>query len=123
MRIEEREVDGKVILDLTPPREGEFSKELFIPQIDSVIAAGNRQIILNLSALRWMNSTAMGLLMHAHRRADEAGAQMVFSGANRRISDIMRITGMLQLWKTYPDVESAMASFDSSENEEEASAG
>lgn len=117
MRIEEREIDGKVILDLKPPREGEFSKELFIPQIDSILEAGTREIVLNLGELRWMNSTAMGLLMHAHRRADAAGARMVFAGANGRINDIMRITGMLQIWKTYPDLEAALASFDS-ENEE-----
>ncbi|HEX9640136.1 MAG TPA: STAS domain-containing protein [Candidatus Krumholzibacteria bacterium] len=120
MRIEERQVDGKVILDLKPPREGQFSKELFIPQIESILEAGHRQIILNLSALRWMNSSTMGLLMSAHRISDAADARMVFAGANGRIVDIMRITGMLQVWKTYPDVESAIASFDESE---EASAG
>jgi anti-sigma B factor antagonist len=115
MRIEERDVDGKVVLDLQPPRGGEFSKELFIPQIEAILAAGQTKIVLNLSEMRWMNSTAMGLLMSAHRKADSEGAQMVFAGANPRISDIMRITGMLQIWKTYPDVESALASFDGSE--------
>jgi anti-sigma B factor antagonist len=115
MRIEERQIDGKIILDLKPPRDGQFSKELFIPQIESILEAGHREIVLNLSGLRWMNSSTMGLLMSAHRISDAAGACMVFAGANGRITDIMRITGMLQVWKTFADVESAVASFDESE--------
>ena len=111
MQIEEQEIDGVTVLHLSAPREGEFSRELFLPQIDSVLDGGARRIVINLEGLRWLNSTAIGLLLAAHRAAERVGATMVLAGANRRIREIMKITGMLQLWKSYPNVNAALGEF------------
>jgi len=113
MQIEERREGTTSILDLSPPREGTFSKELFLPHIEHILEEGQKRIVVNLERVRWLNSTAMGLLMSAFRTARTADVEMVFAGANARIAEIMRVTGMLQLWKSYPDVESAMAGLES----------
>ena len=80
--------------DLEPPAEGEFSKELFGPHIESILERGERAIVINLTEMRWINSTAIGLLVAAFRDAKANEARMVFAGANPRISEIMKITGM-----------------------------
>jgi anti-sigma B factor antagonist len=108
VQIEEQEISGITVLHLSAPREGEFSRELFLPQIDSILDAGARRIVVNLEGMRWLNSTAIGLLLAAHRAAERVGATMVMAGANRRIREIMKITGMLQLWKSYPSVGNAV---------------
>ena len=113
MQMEERREGSTSILDLSPPREGSFSKELFLPQIEQILKEGQKRIVINLEAVRWLNSTAIGLLMSAFRSARDAGVEMVFAGANPRILDIMRVTGMLQLWKSYPDVEAARKALES----------
>lgn len=108
MQISERTADGVTILDLSAPREGEFSRELFLPQIEDILSAGARHIVINLEGLRWLNSTAIGLLMGAFRAAHREGVTMLFAGANNRITEIMRITGMLSVWQAYPDVTTAL---------------
>jgi len=109
VQISERIVDGVTVLDLAAPKEGEFSRELFLPQVDDILSAGAKHIVVNLEGLRWLNSTAIGLLMGAFRAADREGVTMLFAGANSRITEIMRITGMLSVWQAYPDVDTALA--------------
>ncbi len=111
MQIHERTIGKVTVLDLEPPTEGEFSKELFGPHIENILERGERAIVINLTEMRWINSTAIGLLVAAFRDAKANNARMVFAGANPRISEIMKITGMLQVWKSYEDVDGAIASF------------
>jgi anti-sigma B factor antagonist len=120
MRISEHS-DGQVtVLDLLSPLSGDFSRELFVPQIETLLEEGRRQFILNLSELPWINSTGVGLLLAARRKIGEVGGRAVLAAPNDRVKGILEVVGMKAIWEIHPTLASARASFQGLEAEESA---
>jgi anti-sigma B factor antagonist len=109
MRISEHSTDDVTILDLLTPVSGDGSHQLFMPQIEALIAEGHRKFILNLAELSWINSSGLGLFIGARRLVDEAGGVMVLCNVNQRIQGILDVTALSTVWDIYPDIESALA--------------
>lgn len=107
MRINERDDQDATVLDLLRPHAGDFSKELFGPQIDALIEEGRRRFVLDLSDLPWIDSTSIGLLLGARRQIEAAGGKVVLTGINDRIKGIFEVVGMTTLWEVHPDVPTA----------------
>lgn len=120
MRISEHS-DGLVtVLDLLSPTSGDFSRELFVPQIETLLGEGRRNFVLNLAALPWLNSTGVGLLLAARRKIDEAGGRAVLAAPNERVKGILEVVGMTTIWEIHATLESAQASFTGRAAEESA---
>ena len=111
MSFEQRTHGDVTILDLTPAIVTDVSKELFQLTIESLVASGRTQVLLNLSDLRWMNSYALGLLVAAHRAVEDQGGRMALVGANERVSEMLKVVGLSQVWNVYADESTALASF------------
>lgn len=120
MRISEHS-DGQVtVLDLLSPTSGDFSRELFVPQIETLLGEGRRDFILNLAELPWLNSTGVGLLLAARRKIGEAGGHAVLAAPNERVKGILEVVGMTTIWEIHPTLERARASFGGKAAEESA---
>ena len=111
MNIRERTFGEIVVLDLEAPGAGDYSTELFVPQVQDLLNSGKRFIVLNMSGLRWINSSSLGALLGARRKVDESGGSIVIAEPSARVSEIMRVVGMHQIWKIYPTEEEAIGSF------------
>ncbi len=108
MQINQRRVGEVTVLELSPAHTGDFSNELFRPQIESVLAEGARRILFDLSRMSWINSTQLGLLIFAHRLMDEQKGKTALVGANDRIRDLMKVVGVLSSWHLYESEEAAL---------------
>ena len=117
MDIEHRKVGDVTIIHLTPEVVAEVSHDLFLLMIDTLLDQGHTQMVVDVSSLRWINSMGLGLLVGAHRKVDEQNGQIVIAGPNQRIQDLMRVVGMLQVWKVYETVDEAVASIDGSKGQ------
>ncbi len=117
MRLTQRDEEGLAVLDVDPPATGDYSRELFLPQIESLLAEGERFILLNISRLRWINSTDIGLLVAAHRKVEELNGRFLIVGPNRRIKELMRVVGMLKLWEVFESEDDARAALEKTERE------
>lgn len=111
MRISEHSTNHVTILDLQTPLTGDFSQQLFVPQIEAMIEEGKTRFVFNLTDLPWINSTGIGLLVGARRKIDEAGGRVVLAGVNDRMRDILKVVGLLAMWELYDDVTAALDSF------------
>ncbi len=108
MQIQQRQVGEVAVLELSPAHTGDYSRELFRPQLESVLAEGNRLILLDISRMPWINSTQLGLLIFAHRLVEEKKGRLALVGANERIKDLMRVVGVLDAWHVYETEEAAL---------------
>ena len=108
MRIKQRQAGEVTVLELSPAHTGDYSKELFRPQIESVITEGNHLILFELSRMPWINSTQLGLLIFAHRLVEESRGRLALVGANERIKDLMKVVGVLGSWHVYETEEAAL---------------
>jgi len=108
MQIEQRQTGEVTILELAPARTGDFSTELFRPQLESVIEESGENILLDISRMPWINSTQLGLLIFAHRLMEDKGGRLAMVGANDRVRDLMKVVGVIDSWHLYETEEAAL---------------
>jgi len=72
---------------------------------------GTRNVIVDLERTRDLNSSAIGVLLGAHRQAQQRDAQLALCNADRNIESVLVILRLVNVLPVFPDVESAVQSF------------
>jgi anti-sigma B factor antagonist len=67
------------------------------------------EIIVDLTQLEFLDSTGLGALIGAHKRASEHGGSVRLVAHEGQILRLLRITGLLDVFAVYPSVEAALA--------------
>ena len=65
-------------------------------------------VILDLSDVPYIDSTALGALVSAYVSRQKLGRRVVLSGANERVSKMLKITSVDSLSLTFPTLEDAI---------------
>ncbi|MEO6913590.1 MAG: STAS domain-containing protein [Candidatus Baltobacteraceae bacterium] len=69
---------------------------------------GKHEIIVDLTQLEFIDSTGLGALIGAHRRATENGGRVGLIVAEGPIQRLLNITGLIRVFGVYADLESAL---------------
>jgi anti-anti-sigma factor len=77
----------------------------------NLIAAGDKQILVDLSPVAYVDSATIGCLMDLYRQADAAGGAFKLSGLQKRVETMLTMTGAQNFLEVHPDEASALASF------------
>jgi anti-sigma B factor antagonist len=72
-------------------------------------AGGRHNLIVDLSNVTFLDSTGLGALIGAHKRAQENGGQVRLVAGEGQILRLLRITGLLEVFRVYADVAAALA--------------
>jgi anti-sigma B factor antagonist len=95
------EVSGEVDVHTAPDLDQRLSE---------VIEAGSRKLVVDLSAVDFLDSTGLGVLVKALKEVrDEAGSVAVVATTDR-ITKVFRITGLDSVIGLYESVEQAVGS-------------
>lgn len=111
MKIKERTKDDVTVLDISGKIMGGEDFELFNSTIKGLIAQGKVDIILNLSKVKWINSTGLGLLVSAYTTLVKNGGRMKIAEVSDRIDNILHVTQLELIFETFEKEEEALASF------------
>ncbi len=65
-------------------------------------------VILDLSDVPYIDSTALGALVSAYVSRQKLGRRVVLSGASERVSKMLKITSVESLFLTFPTLEDAI---------------
>jgi anti-sigma B factor antagonist len=68
---------------------------------------GDHRIIVDLSGLEFLDSTGLGALIGAQRRAKEYDGEVRLVTKEGQILRLLRITGLLRVFAVYPSLEDA----------------
>lgn len=98
-------VSGKLI-------GGPENSALFHDMIKSAIEEGRRKFIVNLAETEWANSQGIGMLIGAYTSASNAEGSLVLAKTGDRIQDILDVTRLSLIFKSYPTVEDAAAALE-----------
>ncbi len=79
--------------------------------IKKVIAGGAKKIILDLSHLRTIDSSGIGVLVVASALTKQNHGQLRASGANGSVSSVLDLVQIGQVLPSDPDLETARANF------------
>lgn len=70
---------------------------------------GNHEIIVDLTKLEFLDSTGLGALIGAHRRALEHGGNVRLAVGDGPIARLLNITGLLRVFPVYHTLDDALA--------------
>lgn len=73
----------------------------------SLLEAGHSRLVMDLQGLTYLDSTGLGSIAAARRRAREAGGDMLLICANSRILRLLSITGMDLVFRIVRNAEEA----------------
>ena len=79
-------------------------------QVKDLIARGINNIILDLEAVRLINSIGIGNIMLCMTSVKKAGGQLKLTAVAEKIIDILALMEIDQLFDIYENIESAVAS-------------
>lgn len=75
------------------------------------LLAQSRQIILNLSAVTYIDSGGLGTLVGAYSSARSAGADIKLTGLGQRIRDVLQVTKLVTVFEVYDSEQEAINAF------------
>jgi len=70
---------------------------------------GSQHIVVDLTQLEFLDSTGLGVLIGAHRRAAERGGSLRLIVHDGPISRLLNITGLIGIFAVYHSLEDARA--------------
>lgn len=70
---------------------------------------GNHDLLVDLTQLEFLDSTGLGVLIGAHRRAAERGGSLRLVIADGPISRLLNITGLIAVFSVYHSIDDARA--------------
>ena len=83
----------------------------FADTITALIGAGERQVLLDLSTVTYVDSATIGCLMDLYRQAAAAGGALKLAGVQKRVETMLTMTGAQNFIEVHPDEPSAVKSF------------
>lgn len=83
----------------------------FAGAITSLIGSGERQVLVDLTAVTYADSATIGCLMDLYRQATAAGGALRLAGVQKQVETILTMTGAQELLEIHPDAPSAIRSF------------
>jgi anti-sigma B factor antagonist len=72
-------------------------------------ARNQNDMIIDLTRVDFLDSTGLGALMGAHRRAAEKGGRVSLIVSDGPISRLLHITGLARVFPVYPSIGDALA--------------
>ena len=77
--------------------------------LDTEVAKLPRSLIIDLSGLRFMDSSALHVILRANRSMDRQGGMVALAGPRDPVAKMLRLTAADQLIPVYPSVGEASA--------------
>lgn len=112
MKIKERQEGDITVLELSGKIMGGEDFDLFKGTIDKLIAEGQIDVLLNMSKVKWINSTGLGLIVSAYSSLIKNGGRMKVCEVSDRIDNILHVTQLELLFQTFTKEDDALKSFE-----------
>jgi anti-sigma B factor antagonist len=105
-----REAGTVTLLDVLG-RLTSFEAGALHDSVSRLLKQGRKDIVLNLSGLKYLDSSGIGELARAYVMAVKQGGQMKVVGLSSRIEEVLKITQLYQVFPEFPSEEAALKSF------------
>lgn len=83
----------------------------FTSTIAALLGGGERKVLIDVSAVTYVDSAAIGCLMDLYRQATGAGGCLKLTGVQKRVETMLEMTGAHDALEIHADEASALRSF------------
>ena len=111
MKIKSHEVDGVTVFDVTGEMYGGAENMELVNMVTELAKEKKIDLLINLSKVKWISSTGLGILVSARSRYSKEGGIIKLCQPNDRVLGILQVTRLNMIFDVYQNVEEALASF------------
>ena len=111
MKTKVRQVGKVAVVDLSGKITIGEGDVVLRDEVNKLLEADNKSILLNLNGVTYMDSAGIGELVACYKRAAEAGAKLKLLNPSGRVSDLLSLTKLQQVFDIYNDEKDALVSF------------
>ena len=83
----------------------------FSSAVTALVAAGTRNILIDLTPVTYVDSATIGCLMDLYRQVHGAGGHLKLSGVQKRVETMLTLTGAQNFIEIHADEPTAVKSF------------
>jgi anti-sigma B factor antagonist len=109
--IQEREREGISLLDVSGRLIVGLSSGALRDRVQTSIAGGKNNIVLNLTRVDYIDSTGLGTMVMCFRFAQNAGGALKLLNLNRRELELLVLTKLTTVFDIFNDEQDALNSF------------
>lgn len=110
MTITERQAGSVVVLDLGGRLTSDSTGRLK-DKVASLLFQDQKQILINLAELSYMDSAGLGEMVAAHSSASRQGGRIKLTNVGKRIEDLLVLTRLLTVFDVHDTEEEALSAF------------
>ena len=83
----------------------------FSTAVAALVAAGQKEILIDLTPVTYVDSATIGCLMDLYRQVHAAGGHLKLSGVQKRVETMLTMTGAQNFIEIHADEPGAVKSF------------
>ena len=112
MQLEQRIAGNVAIItvtgDITLNKGGDV---LLKDKVQSLIQQGNKNIVIDLGGVSYVDSAGLGELVHAYATTKNKGGSLKLLNVTKKLRDLLIVTKLLTVFDTYDNESAALSRF------------
>jgi anti-sigma B factor antagonist len=112
MQLEQRMAGDVAIItvngDITLNKGGDV---LLKDKVQSLIQQGNKNIVIDLGGVAYVDSAGLGQLVHAYATTKNKGGALKLLNVTKKLQDLLVVTKLLTVFDTFDNESAALSSF------------
>jgi len=109
MQIQTEIQDGNLVLSVQEPRLDAHNSGKLKDIILKLLESDGKRLIVDLSAVRFIDSSGLGALLSGYKNANLHRASLVLAGLQPRVRAMFELTRLNRVFEIYGDVDEALA--------------
>lgn len=111
MKIKTTEHYGAVVIELKGNVMGGPEAAELNDLLHKFIEEGKKNIVIDLSDVKFMNSSGLGMLISGYTTMKNGGGNLKLAGATDKIQSLLVITKLITIFENYDSIDEAVKSF------------
>lgn len=111
MKFNTSELYNAIVISFTGKLMGGPEAIDFHNKIEDYLKSGKKNIILELTNVKYVNSSGIGNIVRAFSTVRDAGGKLKLAGASDKVEGVLSITKLLSIFELYYSVDEAAKSF------------
>ena len=112
MNIDVKEMGGVAILDVRGNLMGGQETIAVHDKVKELIEKNQKKVIIDLSRVKWMNSSGLGTIMGCLTSLKNAEGDLKLCGVTEKVKSLFMITKLITLFETHNTVDEAVKAFE-----------